>query len=186
MIKLSILIRTIPQRASLLKEILGLLEKQKTPEVEILVDDTYPQMMGTKCNNMVKAATGEYVAFIDDDDLVPDNYVQSLLNAMETKPDVISFEGMCVDAKTGEAQYRYIQRLHANKWRFEPDGHLEQDVTGIAAIRREVALQAPYPDVMYYEDRGFAENLKLVAKTEVHLPNILYIHRYTPIKDYQI
>ena len=184
MIKLSILIRTIPQRAALLQEILAVLEPQLTNEVELLTDPTFPQIMGTKCNNMLRQANGEYVAFVDDDDLVPDYYVAKFLEAIDRHhPDIVSIEGQCYQE---EGTYRYIQTLHSPVWAFGKDGMLHQPCTGICAVKRDLAIKAGYEDVMYYEDRGFSERIKQHAKTEHHLPWIMYIHRYTPVKDYQI
>lgn len=185
---LSILIRTIPGREAKLKELMDILNPQKNDEVEILIDDTYPMMMGTKCNKLVADSKGEYVVFIDDDDLVPHYYVKTFINAIkESRPDCISIEGICMRVDLGnQIVYKYVQALHNKVWAFETPTLLRTDLTQIGAVKKSISLQCPFPDIMYYEDRYFAESLKKVAKTEVHLLEIMYIHRYTPTKEYKI
>lgn len=186
MIKLSILIRTIPGREAKLQELLEVIYPQvKAEDVEIIIDDTYPLMMGTKCNRLVEKAQGEYVVFIDDDDLVPEYYVQKFLDAMATKPDCISIEGVCRRQDMDNKEiYRYVQGLHF-KWEFVNDTLLTTNVTQIAAVKKSISVQCPFPDIMYYEDRFFADQLDKIAKSEVHIKQTMYVHRYSPVKEYK-
>ena len=82
MIVLSILIPTMPKRLGLLKRLLNVLNPQVTDEVEILThsdDGRIPT--GRKRNDLIKQAQGQYVVFIDDDDIVADTYVSDILKA---------------------------------------------------------------------------------------------------------
>ena len=90
-------------------ELLDCLDKQITDEVEvILVDDGSPvpyrtdykwvtiyrkQNGGcsTARNYGLERATGEYIQFIDSDDLVPDYFIERLFKAFEKETDVIDY-----------------------------------------------------------------------------------------------
>jgi len=79
----SILICGIPERYHLVQPLLhSLLEKQsvaRMPDVELLfLMDNKRRPVGAKRNDMLAMAVGEYVSFIDDDDLVSDDYVQKI------------------------------------------------------------------------------------------------------------
>ncbi len=183
--KLSILIRTIPQRKHLLDELLAVLNQQKTENVEIIIDDEYPKFTGKKNNDLILASYGNYVCFVDDDDLVPEYYVEKLLEAIKENPDVITLEGWC--EQTHAPEYRYIQTLHNKGWTYDDNGTLLCDATNISAVKREIALQCKVPDdMMYFEDRNYADILKTIAKTEIHISDIMYIHRYKTEKEYKI
>jgi glycosyltransferase involved in cell wall biosynthesis len=184
---LSILIRTIPGREAKLADLLSVLNPQLTPEVEVIVDDTYPQTMGAKGNVLVSNAKGEYVVFIDDDDLVPDYYVARFLEVINRDhPDCISIEGVChLMPEGGREIYRYRQALHNQVWGFMTPTLLLTDLTQIGAVKRSISLQCPFPDIQYYDDRVFAEQLKTVAKSESHIRETMYIHQYTPVKEYK-
>lgn len=90
-------------------ELLGCLNKQMTKDVEvILVDDGSDKSFTTEftwckvirkdnggCSTARNAgldvAKGEYVQFIDADDLVSDHFIYELLEKIKEKPDVIEF-----------------------------------------------------------------------------------------------
>ncbi len=91
--KLSILICTIPKRKLLFDRLLALLEKQLTPDVEIIVDDSEKDSIGYKRNKLLQRATGQFLCFIDDD-IVSDDYVEKVLIGLESDPDCCSLNGI--------------------------------------------------------------------------------------------
>lgn len=100
-------------------ELLDVLAPQITDEVEcILVDDGSEKPFKTKykwCKVFRKEnggcatarnvgldnAIGEYISFIDADDLVPSYFVQKLLETAKNKPDVIEFSWKSLSATEG-------------------------------------------------------------------------------------
>ena len=73
----------------MLNELLHRLEIQMTPEVEIVkFIDKGELTIGAKRNQLVKRSKGEYIAFIDDDDLVSFDYVSKILKAIEKNQTV--------------------------------------------------------------------------------------------------
>ena len=92
MVRLSILIPTVPRRKEQLESLLSNLYRQATEETEVLVFlDNKKRSLGKKRNDMLVMAQGEYLTFIDDDDRVSNDYVETLLQATKTGEDVINF-----------------------------------------------------------------------------------------------
>lgn len=99
--------------------LLDILLKQVTEECEIiLVDDgskePFPEREGIKVirqknkgvsaarNRGLKEAKGEYIAFIDSDDLVSEDYIAKIFEAMATAPDTIYLSWKSMHSKWGK------------------------------------------------------------------------------------
>ncbi|MHC4094398.1 MAG: glycosyltransferase, partial [Planctomycetota bacterium] len=98
----SILISAIPERYHSAQPLLySLLESQgvaRRPDIELLtLMDNRRRSVGDKRNALLDLAVGEYVSFIDDDDLVAPIYVDKVYRAIvkarkqEPPVDVICF-----------------------------------------------------------------------------------------------
>lgn len=99
-LKFSILILSIPSRIQYLTPLLDKLVKQigDREDVEIIsLMDNKSLGIPEKRNELMKLARGTYLAWIDDDDDVTDNYVEKILETINNNPDVdvISFNQLC-------------------------------------------------------------------------------------------
>ena len=91
---ISILICTIEGREKPLSELLNILDNQKNEKVEILLNkDNREKTVGKKRNELINQAKGKYICFIDDDDIVSDDYISKILYSINnSNPDVIGLE----------------------------------------------------------------------------------------------
>jgi hypothetical protein len=64
----------------------------------ITIKDNYEQTIGAKRNAAVDLVETEYMAFIDDDDVVSMNYVDSILAMLEARPDAVGIKGQYSDS----------------------------------------------------------------------------------------
>jgi hypothetical protein len=133
---------------------------------------------------MVLAAETDYVSFADDDDLVAPDYVDSILEAMETRPDYVGFQLQCYSNghPTGIAHHS----LAFTRWRNLP-GRYERDISHINPMRTDLARLANFQLTRSggAEDRAWADQLRRlrVLRTEVVIPRILYHYLHvTPDK----
>ena len=151
-IKLSICICSLHERAQLLARLLDCLAKQhRIDECQILINiDDGQQMIGIKRNCMVQDSFGEYIVHIDDDDLVHPSYIDLVLLAIETNPDVdaIAIRGRRVDTRERVEpvlfDYRLMDPTTSNTdklgviWR--SPGHL-------CPMRSDIARRTMFPEV---------------------------------------
>jgi glycosyltransferase involved in cell wall biosynthesis len=179
---LSILICSLECRARLLARLLAILEPQVKDrgDVEVIVrvdDGAVP--IGAKRNALLDEAVGEYVAWIDDDDLVSDDYVASLLDALGSRPDCVGFR---VRRFTdGKPHYDSIHSLRYTKYDVGvEDGQrvYYRSPNHLCPIRRDLALQARFPEWDRGEDATYAVRVRPLLKTEVFIDRHLYSYMY--------
>lgn len=174
---LSILICTLPERAVFLRRLTTSLERQSRGfPVEILTDNRGRNIsIGAKRNMLLKRARGEYVAFIDDDDEVAANYVQLVLQALGSKPDCAELRGEITT--NGKNPKPFIHTVACKEWH-EKDGVYWRMPNHLNAIRRDLALQAGFPENNYGEDHEFSKRVQLFLKTQGDIPQTIYYYRY--------
>lgn len=172
---LSICICTIASRKHLLARLLAELKQQQTDQVEILTDDDEVKTIGEKRNNLVSRCTGEYVVFIDDDDLVSKQYVKSILEALETKPDCVGISGIVtLNGSYGNHMYissKYSTWSRGDKVSYRPPGHL-------SPIRTDIVKTIPFKHINLGEDVDFSNRLveSGLIKSEVTLHQVPLYH----------
>ena len=147
-----------------------------TEEVEILVnEDDGKKTTGTKRIELLQMAKGEYVVFVDDDDIVSSDYVESILKAIDSSPDAVGISGFFIrNTRVSRAEYS----IH-NEWNTTPN--LEtRPINHLCPVKREIAIQAGFPDIFRGEDRAYAERLKPLLKTEVRIDKEIYNYIIRP------
>lgn len=197
--KLSILIITIPDRAEKLARLVAVLRPQ-IPEdnsVEVLVKEELPvsqggPTIGANRNAAIEDSVGDYVSFVDDDDLVPEYYVERVLKAIETEPDVVGIEGNYIlgvtdilgpRPDTGESfgivaknkPELFIHSMQFKEW-LTVDGVHQLCPDRLNPVKRELALQVPYTEKNHGEDQDYSMALLPLLKTEVMVDGIMYFY----------
>lgn len=94
MTRLTLCVATVPSRTSLLSRLLWTLEPQLRGDVEVLVHADPMKPLGVKSNEMWREASGDYVARIDDDDLVSSDYVTQIMARLATGHDYVGFTAL--------------------------------------------------------------------------------------------
>jgi glycosyltransferase involved in cell wall biosynthesis len=176
--RLSILIPTLVCRRNYLDRLMVALEPQQTQDVEILtLLDDGEQPTGAKRNQLVTAATGDYICHVDDDDLITSDYVSSILTAIEaTAPDCISFNARRYT--DGVYVGEQIMRLEYHEYYDRPDGLetfvFERPVNHLCPIRADIAKRTPFPTITRLEDLAYATAVRPLLRTETHINAFLY------------
>lgn len=178
--KLSILICTVPSRVEkYLPKMINNLDKQaeKHKEVEVLyLGDNKRRSVGEKRNDLLRLAKGDYVAFVDDDDEVTQDYVKMLLWGIESGADVVNFKVSC---SVNGGEYKdviYDARFHGNQNHKDQYWRLPNH---IMCIKKELALKAGFLEINMGEDDEFAKRLKPSIKTQASIDKVLYYYIFS-------
>lgn len=144
--------------------------------VEIIVlTDTKSLLLGDKRNDLVKMAKGQYVVFVDDDDRVEPDYVSTLLAATEHGADVITF--LVSVSLNGGAPLPCRYSMHFKRDE-NTDTEYQRLPNHICAVKRELAVQTPYPPVFCGEDKQYGLDLHPKLQSEHAIDRVLYHYDY--------
>jgi glycosyltransferase involved in cell wall biosynthesis len=145
--------------------------------VEVITEVDNKQITtGAKRNNLLNKAQGKYICFIDDDDHISNDYLRLILEAIESDADCIATTGIYS-----------INGGHPVKWRLSKD-FIDEDridsnigeivffrrANHLTPVKRELALQAMFPDQSNAEDQEYSRRLNPFLKTEVKIDKSIY------------
>lgn len=178
---LSILTPAVPSRLPRIEKLVREIEIQigSAPVEHLVLLDNKRRTVGEKRDALLRAARGQYVAYVDDDDWVHADYVKELLASISAHPgvDVITFQQHVTYNKSeGIVEFKLGNPNEA----FVPGGITKRNAWHICAWRRALALQSGFPASNYGEDWAFAAPLCAVQNLrEVHLPKILHYYHHS-------
>jgi glycosyltransferase involved in cell wall biosynthesis len=187
--KLSICIATLPTRKQFFDELTNHLAEQilaqdAIDEVEIVSEcDNGEMSIGNKRQKMLEDATGDYVVNIDDDDRVPDFYVEKILEAIKENPDCIGFRVECHNIREG------VTASVSNKykdWLSNHDGFdFVRCIHHLTPVKREISLKIGYKDMKGAEDSDYSFRLRDsgLLKKEVYINEVMYYYLYNRAND---
>ncbi len=174
--KLSILICSLAGREPFLDRLSACIQPQLTSDVEVLINsDDRQATIGAKRNELLLRATGDYVAFVDDDDLVAPDYVARILEGLKQTPDCIGLEGTITF--NGRKPRRFIHSIKYDQW-FEKRNVYYRNPNHLNPIKREHALSVMFPEINHQEDFEFSRGLLPYLKSEVYLTGPIYFYEY--------
>lgn len=184
-ILLSVLVLSIPSRLEkclipTYNKLLAQIGDETAVEVLTLVDNK-SMSIGEKRQSLVQSARGKWIAFLDDDDAVSEDYIQTCLNTIRTKPaDVITFEQHCtVNGKEFKVDFRMGNPHEGLK--HNPDGTLgdiKRPPYHMCLWAAKIAKNIPFKPVSYGEDIEWCSRMYPFVSSETHLDKVLHYYRY--------
>ena len=172
---LSILIPSVPSR---LKKAAALVKQLgERNDVEVLVfTDNKRRSVGAKRQALLDMARGEYVAFVDDDDAVADDYLAELLPRCQSGPDVVTFEQEAIiDGASGKIVFDAACRADE---RWQAGGTARRRPWHVCAWRRELARQGVFTEKNYGEDADWVNQVAPLARNFLHVSKVLHFYRH--------
>jgi Glycosyl transferase family 2 len=178
----SVLIPTVPARKEKFDALMRMLNAQRNalpdPSVVEIVTlcDSGELMVGAKRNKLLEMAQGEYLAFIDDDDRIFGDYLERILKALETKPDVVGITIFWTDNVF--TNVRLLIRSADYKWQ-----HWLMPTPNVTAgrpahlnpTRSDIAKSVRFPeDVVAGEDAAWSAVVSGKIKTCVNIDEPIY------------
>jgi glycosyltransferase involved in cell wall biosynthesis len=146
----------------------------------IYLSDNYKYPVGYKRNQLIAAADGEYVSFVDDDDEISDDYVSSVYNILkDQKPDCIGIRGII----TFDGKYPK-EFVHSRMYTtyYEDDTAYYRPPNHINIIRKDIVSKYPFAAISRGEDADIAMRMCVskAFKTEVFLDKVIYYYNFSP------
>lgn len=178
---LSILTPSVPERISThLLKLINKIEKQiqNKPVEHLIFLDNKKRSIGYKRDSLVKIANGKYLAFVDDDDDISEDYVENLLNAITNNDvDVITFKQYCY-VNNNPVSIVNFSLNHKENEDYIPNTTFKRMPFHVCAWRTEIAKKYNFPDLNYGEDLKWCKQLLTETKTEYHIDKILHSYIY--------
>lgn len=172
----SICIATVPARKKQLAELMSVLlpQVEKFKDVEILIFfNNFEWSLGYLRQAMIEEAHGEYVSHVDDDDMVPDDYVDAIRPLLDGT-DYIGFKVKFID--NGKHMNPVYHSLKYSHWSQDDKGYY-RGITHLNPLKRTLALEAGFPvERMTGEDEKWAAKVK--AQTEHFIDRDMYEYRH--------
>jgi len=184
--KLSILICTIEGREDSLEELLSRLSPQTTDEVEILIEkDKAQNNISIKRNKLLDRSIGDYVCFVDDDDMVSEDYVSEILKGIETKPDVVGFKMVFYVDGVFEKIYNHTRQSLSKSTVYYEDGKKHQFhlIDHLNPVKREHAIKTKFSTTLKRgEDTDYAKRIQMCLRSEVLIDKVLYMYLFQTVE----
>lgn len=186
---LSILIPTTPDRKKMFTRLFNELHRQleymntfhpSLGEIEIIVDDSKKFLqgglsIGKKRESLVKRAAGKYLCFVDSDDFISPNYMETLVRLCHEDKDVICFNNI---SKLDNFWMVVNMSLDNDNQQAEP-GIVKRKPWHICPVRSEFAKLHNFPDSNYGEDWTWMEQVLSHCKTQSVSNAILHQYNHS-------
>lgn len=171
----SILIATLASRRDKFQRLMDVLlpQAEKAECIEVIAcHNNGEKPLGAIRQALMEEARGEYLSFLDDDDMVPDYFVPKMLSALWQKPDVVGL------------YMRYYESGHFIANSYHSIGHESHNTT--TAFYRDLSHQQPVRSVLarkgdfraaWPEDNAWKTAVRPLLRTEVYVDEMMY-HYY--------
>jgi glycosyltransferase involved in cell wall biosynthesis len=184
--KLSILTPTIPERCyqserfeafSDAGNLAYKIENQigSLPVEHLLLCDNKSRSIGAKRQALLDIARGQYIAFVDDDDDISNDYVQAILAGIATGADVITFHQRAIYNGL-ESEVHFNAANHDEP--FTPGRITKRAPWHVCAWRRDLVAECVFGESNYGEDLVWARQARRRIRTAHHIPRILHTYRH--------
>lgn len=187
---LSLLIPTIPDRAVMFNKLLLKVYEQVSycqdvhptlGEVEVLFDDSKKFLdgglsIGKKRETLVKEATGKFSCFLDDDEDISPNYVETLLRLCKQNKDVCTFRNI---SKFDNYWCVVDMHLFYENEQATPERIVRRAPWHTCPVKSEYAKLYAFDDINYGEDFSWMERVLKHCQTEAHTDAILHCYNHS-------
>lgn len=190
MTKLSILIPAIPERITSRKKLVDNLSLQKEKcfdrhpslgAVDILINENPTFLnggpsIGETRNELVKMAGSEYLCFLDDDEAIAPNYIESLLRLCHQEPDICTFRAlMKLKDYWGIVDMRLAYSVNDQA---TPEYTIRRRPWHMCPVKSSFAKLYEFEDKNNAEDFTWMEKVLIHCSTEAHTEKILFQYNH--------
>jgi len=169
---LSILIASLRSRKLKLERLLTSLGTHSGVEALVEVDDG-ELSIGLKRQTLLDRANGKYIVYLDDDDIVAENFVAKILENIKFNPDAIGY--WIEHHKDGHKQFIKKMTLGLTS-QVMYQGDLLSPLTHRSVVKRKILNEFTFPNIDWAEDRPYWAHIQKKIRWEkvILLEDILY------------
>jgi glycosyltransferase involved in cell wall biosynthesis len=150
-------------------------QTQNLPVEHLVLCDNRARSIGAKRQALVDIASGQYIAFVDDDDDVSEDYVASLLQAAQTGADIITFRQRAIyNGLESEVHFGALSQDGP----FTPGGITLRAPWHVCAWRRSVVQGCLFGESNYGEDLVWCQQARKRIRTAHHIDKVLHTYRH--------
>jgi glycosyl transferase family 2 len=187
---LSILIPTTPDRNEMFTELYNELNKQleymqtfhpSLGEIEILVDSSKRFLdgglsIGKKREALVQRAEGMYLCFLDSDEQIAGNYLETLVRLCQRNTDVVTFRSLA----NLDSYWCVVDMSRHNV--FNQETHPEKIVNRlpwhICPVKSHIAKIHPFKDSNYGEDWEWMDKVLRSCTSEAKTNAVIHMYKH--------
>lgn len=179
----SVLIPTLESRRAAFDSLTGELHRQIAAaglqsEVEVLsLCDDGSQTTGAKRNELLRRASGEFVAFVDDDDRLSPDYVVRICDAIRRRPDIDCIGITGIITFRGGHPRRFVHSIRFSDYS-SAGGVYTRPPYHLNPMRRSIAAAYSFREVNYSEDIDWALRIRADRRlqSEEFIDSVLYYY----------
>ena len=135
--------------------------------------------LGTYRQALLEAARGEYVSFVDDDDMVDPDFVPLVAAAMRASgPDYVAFRHAYYEDGVRDPHV-VVTGLSYGGW-YDTAAEFVRDITHINPARTVLARRAGFTAMGSGEDADYDARLRPLLATEAGIDRVLYHYYHSP------
>ena len=186
---LSILIPTIPKRANMFTLLFNEVHRQiqymdtfhpTLGPIEVIVDDSPAFLdgglsIGGKRDALLRRAKGKYICYVDDDEWIAPNYLETIVRLAQYDKDILTFNNI---TKT-DNYWTIVKMSLENKVNEEArPGFIKRRPWHVCGARRRYAKCFKFDNTNYGEDWSWFEKVLEICETEEHSEAIIHEYRH--------
>ena len=160
----------------------AVLDKLDHPQINVFSLDVSVGISAATCHG-IDAATGDFVAFIDHDDMLTPDALHELVGEIDrSAPDILYTDESLFDDSTTISEEGYFGEAHF-KPDYSPDLLLAHNyITHLLVVRKTLLDRVGGPRIEFDGAQDYDLLLRLTEKTDriAHLPKVLYCWRRSP------
>jgi glycosyltransferase involved in cell wall biosynthesis len=130
---------------------------------------------GFKRNELLRQARGEYIAYIDDDDIVSIDYIKKILLASENDSDCIGMVGIL--RRLGRVDWTFRHSITVDRWCKDKEKKIYfRTPNHLNPVKRRIADIVGFKSITIGEDRDYSDRLRPMLKTETFIEGPIYFY----------
>lgn len=184
----TIAILTIKGRERFYERLRSILDPQivDKPIQVVVLKDNKERSIGDKRQLALELAQSKYISFIDDDDVISNNYCDIILNELKKGVDGVGFRGIMTSNSSRVMEFVHKAGLNYSEKPEKYQGSLVyiRPLNHLNPVKLEYARQIGFKDLNWAEDHDYCIRLaeSNLIQDSAFIDQYLYFYQYRPNK----